>query len=160
MRQRAKVTAVNGPYATVEVKRSTMCDGCEKSGGCGGHCAITGIVGDSRPMTARAVNLIGAKTGDLVEVESEEKVVLGSAALVFLVPLAVCALFFFLGTRIFGSEGAGVVSAAAGFVLAFLAIGLYDRKLAGKAPRIRIVALAGADGTDVSGGADTADGAE
>ncbi len=154
MRQRAKVTAVNGSLATVEVKRSTMCDGCEKSGGCGGHCAITGIVGDSRPMTARAVNLIGAKTGDLVEVESEEKVVLGSAALVFLVPLAVCALFFFLGTRLFGSEGAGVACAAAGFVLAFLAIGLYDRKLAGKAPRIRIVSLAGADGTGDSDGSE------
>ena len=49
MRQRARVKETNGSYATVEVTRSTMCDGCEKSGGCGGHCAITGIVGDSVP---------------------------------------------------------------------------------------------------------------
>ena len=143
MRQRARVKETDGAYATVEVTRSTMCDGCEKSGDCGGHCAITGIVGDSRPMTARALNPIGAKAGDLVEVESDERVVLGSAALVFLAPLAVCALFFFLGLRLFGSEAAGIASGAAGFVLAFAGIGLYDRKLRGRAPRIRIVCRAG-----------------
>ena len=143
MRQRAKVKEIHGPYATVEVTRSTMCEGCEKSGGCGGRCAITGIVGDSRPMTARALNPIGAKVGDVVEVESAERVVLGSAALVFLVPLAVCALFFFLGSRLFGSEGAGVLTAVLGFVLAFIGIGLFDKKLARRAPAIRIVDRAG-----------------
>lgn len=149
MRQRAKVIEIHGPYATVEVRRSTMCEGCEKSGGCGGHCAITGIVGDSRPMTARALNPIGAKVGDAVEVESAERVVLGSAALVFLVPLAVCALFFFLGSRLFGSEGAGVLTAAAGFVLAFAGIGLFDRRLSKRAPAIRIVDLTeDADGAE------------
>ena len=139
MRQRAKVREIHGPYATVEVARSTMCEGCEKSGGCGGHCAISGIVGDSRSMTARALNSVGAVVGDTVEVESSERVVLGSAALVFLVPLAVCALFFFLGTRLFGSEGAGVGAAGAGFVLAFVCIGLIDKRLARRAPSIRIV---------------------
>ena len=139
MRQRATVKEIHGAYATVEVRRSTMCYGCEKSGGCGGHCAITGIVGDSRPMTARALNLIGAEVGDTVEVESEEGVVLGSAALVFLLPLVICGLFFFLGSRLFGSDGAGVIAAAAGFILAFVGVGLYDRKLARRAPRIRIV---------------------
>ena len=143
MRQRARVKETNGSYATVEVTRSTMCDGCEKSGGCGGHCAITGIVGDSRPMTARVLNPIGAKAGDLVEVESDERVVLGSAALVFLLPLAAAALFFFLGSRLFGSEGAGIGAAAAGFALSFVGIGLYDRGLRGRAPRIRIVCLSG-----------------
>lgn len=139
MRQRAKVREVMGRYAVVEVARSTMCDGCEKSGGCGGHCAITGIVGDSRPMTARALNPVGAGVGEVVEVESEERVVLGSAALVFLVPLLACALFFFLGSRIFGSEGAGVIAAIVGFALAFALIGLFDKKLAKREPAIRIV---------------------
>ena len=36
MRQRARVKETDGEFATVEVTRSTMCDGCEKSGGCGG----------------------------------------------------------------------------------------------------------------------------
>ena len=147
MRQRAKVKELHGPYATVEVTRSSMCEGCEKSGGCGGHCAITGIVGDSRPMTARALNSIGAKVGDTVEVESSERVVLGSAALVFLVPLAFCALFFLLGSHLFGTEGAGVLAGICGFVLAFVCVGLIDKKLARRAPSIRIVDLAdGAEG--------------
>ena len=146
MRQRAKVVEVNGRTATVEVTRSSMCDGCENSGGCGGHCAITGIVGDSRPMTAKADNAIGARVGETVEVESEGRQVLGAAALVFLVPLLVCALFYFAGSRLFGGEGAGAVSAAVGFILSFLVIGICDRKLARGEPRIRIVSRLGGDG--------------
>ena len=146
MRQRAKVVAAEGAVATVEVTRSSMCDGCEKSGGCGGHCAITGIVGDSRPMTAKAVNEIGAAEGDLVEVESDSGAVLSTAALVFLFPLAVCALFFFLGSRLFGGEGPGLIAGAAGFILSFILIGIIDRRQKQNMPRIRIVSkIAGRD---------------
>ena len=146
MRQRARVVAAEGSLATVEVTRSSMCDGCEKSGGCGGHCAITGIVGDARPMTAQAVNEIGAGIGDLVEVESDGGTVLVTAALVFLFPLAVCALFFFIGKRIFGGEGAGLAAGAVGFALSFVLVGLVDRRMRKRAPKIRIVArIAGRD---------------
>ena len=146
MRQRATVMETDGDAATVLVMRSTMCEGCEKSGGCGGHCAVSGIAGDSRPMTAKAVNVIGARVGDVVEVESDGGVVLGAAALVFLLPIAVCFLFFFIGSRLFGTEAAGIVSAAVGFVLTFVGIGIADRRLAKRTPRIRIVARA--DGTE------------
>ena len=36
-----------------------------------------------------------------------------------------------------------LVAAAAGFALSFVGIGLYDRGLRGRAPRIRIVCLSG-----------------
>ena len=145
MRQRAKVVEVKGSVAVVEVMRSTMCEGCENSAGCGGHCAITGIVGDSRPMKAKADNAVGALTGEIVEVESEGREILGAAALVFLAPLLVCGLFYFAGSRIFGSQGAGTVSAAAGFVLSFVFIGIFDRRMAARSPRIRIVARLNGD---------------
>ena len=39
----------------------------------------------------------------------------------------------------------GIIAAAAGFVLAFVGIGLWDRRLRGRAPRIRIVCRAGGE---------------
>ena len=71
MRQRAVVVEVNGEYATVETSRRTMCDGCAKGGGCGGHCEITGLVASRGKMRAEVENKLGAKVGDTVEIESD-----------------------------------------------------------------------------------------
>ena len=76
MRQRAVVVEVNGEYATVETSRRTMCDGCAKGGGCGGHCEITGLVASRGKMRAEVENKLGAKVGDTVEIESESGVIL------------------------------------------------------------------------------------
>ena len=86
MRQRAVVVEVHGEYATVETSRRTMCDGCAKGGGCGGHCEITGLVASSGKMRAEVENKLGAKVGDTVEIESESGVILSYAALVFILP--------------------------------------------------------------------------
>ena len=96
MRQRAVVVEVNGEYATVETSRRTMCDGCAKGGGCGGHCEITGLVASRGKMRAEVENKLGAKVGDTVEIESESGVILSYAALVFILPIAVCALFYYI----------------------------------------------------------------
>ncbi len=142
MRQRARVTAVHGDRATVLVSRRTMCEGCTKNG-CGGHCELTGLVAANRAMEAEAQNPIGAEPGDFVEIESESGDVLGYAALVFLLPIAVCALFWFLGTRLIGPGIPGVIAAVVGFALTFAGIALYDRSLRRKTPRIVIVGHVG-----------------
>ena len=64
---------------------------------------------------------------------------LGYAALVFILPILVCALGFALGRRILGTEAAGYLCALAGFVLTFVLIAVIDRKVAKKTPQIRIV---------------------
>ena len=87
MRQRAVVVEVHGEYATVETSRRTMCDGCAKGGGCGGHCEITGLVASRGKMRAEVENKLGAKVGDTVEIESESGVILSYAALVFILPI-------------------------------------------------------------------------
>ena len=94
MRCRATVLKTEGNIAEIEVRRATMCEGCEKSGGCGGHCDITGIVASGGKMTAKAYNKIGAAAGDTVEVETESSRVLAYAALVFLLPLVIGGIFF------------------------------------------------------------------
>ena len=138
MRQLARVVEVHGERATVSSSRRSMCEGCVKSGGCS-HCDLSGIIASNRAMQAEALNPIGAKPGELVELESDSARVLGYAALVFLLPIAVCALFWFLGSRLFGEGIPGVIAAAVGFALTFFGIALFDRFLGKKTPRITIV---------------------
>jgi len=139
MRCRATVLKTEGNIAVIEVKRATMCEGCEKSAGCGGHCDITGIVANGGKMTARAYNKIGAAAGDTVEVETESSRVLAYAALVFLLPLVVGGIFFAAANAFSLGEGIALISAFAGFLLSFLFTALIDRKAAKKRPDIVIV---------------------
>lgn len=139
MRQRAVVLETKGNLAVIEVSRASMCDGCEKNGGCSGHCDISGIISGSGKMTARAENRIGAAVGDKVEVETESSRVLGYAALVFLLPIVVCAAFYAVANIITQNGGISVLSAVIGFVLTFLGIAVFDRKIAKKKPDIVIV---------------------
>jgi len=127
MRQRAVVLDIKGKRATVEVSRAAMCDGCHKSGNCGGGCAITGIVSTGNKMTAVAENPVWAEIGDVVEIETESKLVLAYAALVFIVPIIVCALFYYIGTLLFDGEGGAYLTAAVGFVMSFVVIAIVDR---------------------------------
>lgn len=140
MRQRAIIVDTDGKTAKIAVSRTSMCSGCEKSGGCGGHCEITGLIdmGD-RKMMASALNPIGAVAGDMVEVETESRTVLGYAALVFLLPIAVCAFGWWLGNRIWNTQTAGIIAAAAGFVLTFFGIAVFDRVKQKRTPDIVIV---------------------
>ena len=139
MRQRAVVLETSGKIATIEVSRSSMCEGCQNGSGCGGHCELTGLVATSGKMKARAVNTLGAQVGEVVEVETGSGKVLGYAALVFLLPIAVCAFFYGLCGRIFGSDPAAFLGAAAGFVLTFVGISIFDRIKRKRTPDIRIV---------------------
>lgn len=142
MQQRAVVLETDGKIAVIEVSRASMCEGCHKlsgDGGCGGHCEITGLVaGNGKTMTARAKNSIGAKVGERVEVESDSGRVLWYAALVFILPIIVCGLFYYAGGAIFESTLGAVISAAVGFALTFAAIAAFDRMKRNKMPEIRI----------------------
>ncbi|MGN1345957.1 MAG: SoxR reducing system RseC family protein [Eubacteriales bacterium] len=141
MRQRAVVIGTRDHFAEIEVSRSTMCDGCEKNGGCSHACALSGIVAGSGKMRTTARNTIGAAVGDTVEVETASRTVLWYAALVFLMPIAVCALFYFLADAVWDSETIALIAAAVGFVLSFLGISVYDRSRKEAAPEIEIVAI-------------------
>lgn len=141
MRQRAVVIETEGKLAEIEVSRSTMCDGCQKNGGCGHHCELSGIVANSGKMRTTAQNKIGAEPGDTVEVETESTKVLGYAALVFMMPIFVCAVFYFIADAVFAGEAPALIAAAAGFVLSFLGISFVDRSKKKSLPDIAIVEI-------------------
>lgn len=138
MRQKAVVLDTEQNIATIRVLRSSMCEGCAQRGS-HASCACGELLGANRVMTAKALNEIGAQPGDDVEIETESSVVLGYAALVFLLPVAAFFLLYALADSLSASEYVPWIVAAAGFLCSFLPAILVDRKKHGKAPQIRIV---------------------
>ena len=148
MKQEATVLETDGNIAVVETKRSSMCSGCEKnSSECGGHCEIYGLIGTKNDKArAKAVNDIGAKAGDRVEVEAQDGKVLGYAALVFIFPIIVCGLVYGIVHALTKNPGIAIGSAAVGFLLAFGIIAIVDRKIEKKQPVIHVTEIISSGG--------------
>ena len=140
MRQKAFVLDTNGSIASVKVLRSTMCEGCAHRDK-GSSCACGELLGANRVMIAEAVNDIGANVGDTVEIETETHVVLGYAALVFMLPLAVFFLLYAAADAVFPGTYISWIIGAGGFLLSFVPIFIADRRRRGKTPQLRITAV-------------------
>lgn len=101
--------------ATVFLQRESACSGdCHKCSGCG-------AVEQTMVFTAR--NLIGAKPGELVIVESETGPVLKAAAVLYMMPLILFIAGYLLGMQ----WGLGGLIGALAFALSILLVVLYDR---------------------------------
>ena len=142
MKQKAVVLSTEGKYALVEVSRSAMCDGCVKQD-CAGHtCAAGAIFGSAKSMTVRVRNPLHAQVGDTVSVESADKTVLGYAALVFLMPIAVCAVLYGAAQALTEIQWIPYAAAAVGFVGAFALLGGIEQKKKKAEPDIVITEIA------------------
>lgn len=97
------------------------------------------LAGAGKSVTARAVNTAGARPGDTVEIETSDAKVLSYAALVFILPIIVCALFFVAAEAIFTDRRISISFAVLGFVLSFAVIGIVEKRHAKKTPDIEIV---------------------
>ena len=122
-----KVITVSGEHAAVEVDRLSACENCHKKSGSDG-CIICTIGGSSK-ITLRACNIADAAPGDIVTLSTKTRRVLGYAWLVFLVPLLVAAVGYWIGTLLFAGSYAGPVLAAVGIVLSFGGIWLYSKRV-------------------------------
>ena len=139
MTNRAKIISTDGKIAEIEVERRTMCDGCEKKS-CSGGCSVSGLVSGGK-MRTRALNGIGAVPGDTVEVESSDSRILSLSLLVFIFPIVICILFYVTAERIGFGGGYAVISAAVGFVLSFVIIGIVEKSYRKRTPDITVVAV-------------------
>jgi len=107
-------------YAEISVPRKSACGhDCEECAGCG----VSGAA-----VRARASNPIGAHPGQKVVVESSTRKMLGIVSLVYLVPIVLFLLGYFL-TGFLPSEGTRYLIAGAGFLLGLVPAILYDRHL-------------------------------
>ena len=114
MTQNGIVIKTDGEYATVSVKRQSACDSCHAKGYC---------VECKKTMNARALNKIGAKVGDTVELESPTGTVLAYAATVFVLPIAVTFVSYVVASLFIEQIASLLVSLgffAASFVFIYL----------------------------------------
>lgn len=106
--------------AEVFVVRESACSGdCHKCSGCGAA---------KETVIFSAGNPIGAQPGDLVNVETQSGPILAAAAVLYMVPL----LMFFVGYFIGDLFGCGGVVGGAAFGLSIGLIMMYDRFFAKK----------------------------
>ena len=111
---------LDSAYAEISVPRKSACGhDCEECAGCG----VTGT-----SVQARAKNPIGAQPGQKVVVESNTKNMMGIIGLVYLVPIALFLLGYFL-TGFLRSEGTRYWIAAVAFLAGIVPAVLYDRHI-------------------------------
>lgn len=107
---RAEIIKLENDKVVMEVKRAAGCSGC--AGGCA-SCSS----GAGNTITIKAGNSIGARVGDIVEVESKSGLLLGYAALIFLLPLTSGFLGYFITNSITANTALSYGISAAMFIL-------------------------------------------
>ena len=111
---------LNDTYAVISVPRKAACGhDCEECAGCG----VSGSA-----VQAKAKNLVGARPGQKVVVQSDTKNMLGIIALVYFTPVLLILLGYLL-TISLSSVALRYGIAVAGFAAGIIPALLYDRKL-------------------------------
>ena len=112
---RVRQTNDDGTAAVIHIRESACSGDCHKCSGCGAA---------KEAVIFTADNPIGAAPGDLVKVESSTAPVLKAAAVLYILPLVLFFLGYYLGTLPgnFGPAGGGL-----GFALGVGIVLAYDR---------------------------------
>lgn len=139
MQTKATVISIDGPFATVEAERNSACDGCHKAEE--GGCSVCTLMGSDRKIATRAINEIGAKVGDRVVIESHDGRMLWYAALVFIVPILATLLSWGLTALFTKTLLWQIAGGAFGFVVSFLVIFLYSKKISKSRCDVEIVEI-------------------
>lgn len=122
----------NDNIAVVNTQRSSACascHNCEANGAC--HAQL--IFGEQNSVvTHRVLNSVGAKTGDKVEISASTNKTLMLSALVFVFPLVVVAILYFLLSEIIKDLGLLTVLIVAAYIFVFVVVAkimnVYARK--------------------------------
>ena len=115
---RVKETFDDGTAMVIHVRESACSGDCHKCSGCGAA---------KETILIKAKNPIGAARGDLVKLESASGPVLKAAAVLYLLPMVMFFLGYYVGDVLLGLGAlVGCLAFAASIALAVL----YDRKIA------------------------------
>ena len=117
---RVRQTYENGTAQVVCIRESACSGDCHKCSGCGAA---------KESILITAENPLGASAGDLVVVRSETGPVLKAAAVLYMMPLILFFLGYYIGTLLGISGG---IAGSAAFVLSVALIVRYDRYMAKK----------------------------
>lgn len=104
--------------ATLEIERKTACGLCGQTRGCGN--SIWGRLFGHQTTAFKAQNRINAKVGDSVIVGINEKALLKSAWLLYILPLVTLFIGAILASQLRQTDGITILGAAIGLVLGLL----------------------------------------
>jgi sigma-E factor negative regulatory protein RseC len=104
--------------ATLEIERKIACGLCGQTRGCGN--SIWGKLFAHKSSAFKAQNRINAKVGDSVIVGINEKALLKSALLLYLLPLATMFIGAILASQIHDTNGYAMLGALIGLGLGFV----------------------------------------
>ena len=110
--------AVSSQTVTLEIERKTACGICGQTRGCGN--SIWGKLFAHQSTAFKAQNRINAKVGDSVIVGINEKALLKSAMLLYILPLATMLIGAILAKQFNVTELSAMLGAVAGLVLGLL----------------------------------------
>ena len=104
--------------ATLEIERKTACGLCGQTRGCGN--SIWGRLFGHQATAFKAQNRINAKVGDSVIVGINEKALLKSALLLYVLPLVTLFFGAILASQLWQTDGITMLGAAIGLVIGLL----------------------------------------
>ena len=113
---RVRQTLPDGTASVVHIRESACSGDCHKCSGCGAA---------KEAVIFTADNPVGARVGDLVKVESSTAPVLKAAVVLYVLPLVLFFLGYFLGSLI----GLGPLAGCLAFGLGIGLVILYDRRI-------------------------------
>lgn len=90
MKESGTVIEVKNGIASVEVARSAACE----------HCKACHLGRDAQIMVAEAQNDAQAEVGDKVYIELEQKIILGAAVIVYIIPLLFLIIGYLIGSNL------------------------------------------------------------
>ena len=106
--------------AAVQVERGTACGG--NCASCGGTCSFRNL------LTARAVNRVGAQVGDRVTIQSRSSRIIGAAAMIYLIPIAVFLIGYAVAAALGAKEGAAIAVSVLCLVLGCIGVAIFQRR--------------------------------
>ena len=117
---RVKNVFPDGTAEVIHIRESACSGDCHKCSGCGAA---------KEAVIFTAKNAIGASRGDLVKVESATGPVLKAAVVLYVIPLVLFFLGYYLGTL---PGNYGTLFGCLGFVLGIIIVVIYDRTVVKK----------------------------
>ena len=117
MKQTGTILSTDNETAEIAIARESACGGnCASCGGCNSVTVVT------------AINTIGAKVGDKVEMEMASSKVLFTAFIVYALPIIMFVLAYFAGVKISGNDTIGIIIGFLVMALFYAAIIIFSKK--------------------------------
>jgi sigma-E factor negative regulatory protein RseC len=119
MQETGTIISIDGNNAVIQINRGEKCEGCN----------VCHAFGENK-MRLEAVNNIGASVGDCVNVNIEPKNVIKSSMIIFVFPLLMLLVGYFIAIQFVPpyTEGTGILGALIALALSFVIIKVTDKR--------------------------------